>query len=64
MKFYPFRFKPIYIEKIWGGSKLKETFSRDINANNIGESWEVSVHSNGKLAGKDFLDLKIIILIK
>jgi len=64
MKLYPFSFKPVYIEKIWGGNKLKETFSRDIDSNNIGESWEVSVHpngkskiANGKLKGKDFLNL-------
>jgi len=64
MELYPLTFKPVYIEKIWGGNKLKESFSRDIKSTNIGESWELSVHpngkskiANGKLAGEDFLDL-------
>jgi len=66
MKLYPFSFKPVYIEKIWGGSKLKETFSRDIISNNIGESWEVSVHPNGKskIANGKLADEELIYLIE
>ena len=42
MKFI--RFKPIYLERIWGGSKLKELFNRnsESSASNIGESWEIT----------------------
>lgn len=42
MKFI--RFKPIYFERIWGGSKLKDLFNRDIgySVSNIGESWEIT----------------------
>ena len=64
MELYPFSFEPVYIEKIWGGSKLKENFSRNIDSNNIGESWELSVHpngkskiANGKFSGEVFLNL-------
>ena len=44
MKFI--KFKPIYFERIWGGSKLKDFFKRDIDNSNIGESWEISDRPN------------------
>ncbi|MEJ6950640.1 mannose-6-phosphate isomerase, class I [Natronospora cellulosivora (SeqCode)] len=47
MKFYPFKFKPIYKEKIWGGNKLLTFFKRVLAKKNIGESWEVAAHENG-----------------
>ena len=37
-----FKFEPIYKERIWGGTKIREYFNRDIPlGNHIGESWEV-----------------------
>ena len=59
-KLYPFKFKPIYKELIWGGQKLREFFGKDIPAGKkIGESWELadlpndkSIIANGKLAGQ------------
>ena len=58
MKFYPLTFEPIYKERIWGGTKLKDFLNKSFDGNNIGESWElstvandVSVVSNGKFAG-------------
>ncbi len=56
---YPYTFKPIYVEKIWGGRNLERLFARDLPAEApIGESWEladlvegVSVVANGPLAG-------------
>ncbi len=59
-KFYPFKFKPIYKELIWGGQKLREFFGKDIPpGKKIGESWELadlpndkSVIANGELAGQ------------
>lgn len=59
MKAYPFKFEPIYKQRIWGGRKLKEIFNKDIPADvKIGESWELadlpedkSVIANGELAG-------------
>jgi mannose-6-phosphate isomerase len=39
----PLFFEPIYFEKIWGGSLLKEKFNRQILSGQlIGESWELS----------------------
>lgn len=60
MKFYPFKFKPIYKKRIWGGQKLRTFFGKDLpRAEKIGESWELadlpndkSIISNGKLAGQ------------
>jgi mannose-6-phosphate isomerase len=56
---YPFKFKPLYKERIWGGRKLREVFNKDIPAGvKIGESWELadlpddkSIIANGELAG-------------
>ncbi len=55
---YPMKFIPIFKERIWGGNKLK-SLGKDISADNIGESWEistvegdVSVVENGIYQGK------------
>jgi mannose-6-phosphate isomerase len=58
---YPLRFKPIFKERVWGGRKLAELYSKSLPPREpIGESWEisdrpgdVSVIANGPLAGKD-----------
>ncbi|MCJ7728643.1 MAG: class I mannose-6-phosphate isomerase [Sedimentisphaerales bacterium] len=68
MKAYPLKFQPIYKRRIWGGTKLREMFGKDIPAGEkIGESWELadlpedksatrtadkSVIANGELAGR------------
>lgn len=62
---YPLKFKPIYKEKIWGGSKIKTFLQRtDVPFTQCGESWEVSavqdnvsVVSNGFLAGNTLNEL-------
>jgi mannose-6-phosphate isomerase len=62
---YPLKFKNIYKEKIWGGSKLKSVLNKkDIFYDNIGESWEisglennVSEISNGFLKGKSLIEI-------
>ncbi|MCE9501478.1 MAG: class I mannose-6-phosphate isomerase [Leptospira sp.] len=53
------KFKPIYKEKIWGGSKLKTKLNRPVSSDRIGESWEISdygndlsIIENGIFAGK------------
>jgi mannose-6-phosphate isomerase len=59
MKMYPFKFKPIFKERIWGGQKLAEIFGKALPAGvKIGESWELvdlpndkTVIANGALAG-------------
>lgn len=63
---YPLKFNPIYKQKIWGGSNIKNTLNRkDAPEQGCGESWEIStvndnisVVSNGVL--RDYpLDLLI-----
>ena len=65
MELYPFKFEPIYKERIWGGKRLETQFGKDLGGKDaIGESWElsaveenVSVVSNGSLAGNDLQEL-------
>ncbi|CAM4451649.1 type I phosphomannose isomerase catalytic subunit [Flavobacterium terrigena] len=64
MKFYPLTFEPIYKERIWGGTKLKDFLNKSFDGNQIGESWEistvandVSVISNGEFAGLNLNEL-------
>ena len=65
MHIYPYKFKPVYVEKIWGGRNLARLFGRDLPGEApIGESWEladlkegVSVVSNGPLAGMSLTQL-------
>lgn len=59
MELYPLKFKPIFKERIWGGTAITDVFGKDAPAGvNIGESWELadlpqdkSVIANGPLAG-------------
>jgi mannose-6-phosphate isomerase len=61
---YPFKFRPIFKERIWGGQKLSSVFGKEIPAGiKIGESWELadlaqnkSVIGNGALAGMTLAD--------
>lgn len=53
------RFTPILKQKIWGGKKLNQLLHKNIEGDNIGESWEISdvdgdesIISNGALQGK------------
>ncbi|HUT29934.1 MAG TPA: type I phosphomannose isomerase catalytic subunit [Sedimentisphaerales bacterium] len=65
MKLYPFKLKPIYKHRIWGGQKLREVFGKDIpEGEKIGESWELadlpedkSVIANGELAGQTLISV-------
>jgi len=65
MLLYPLKFKPIYKEKIWGGSNLKKYLNKNIDENKkIGESWEIADHFedttvvlNGELKGKTLHEL-------
>lgn len=61
---YPLKFKPIIKEKIWGGEKLRNYLNKETDADDAGESWEisavdgsVSVVAEGDLAGKSLLEL-------
>ena len=62
---YPLKFKPIFHEKIWGGTRLKTLLNKNIGKMvNCGESWEISgvegnisVVQNGFLEGNDINEL-------
>ncbi len=62
---YPLKFEPIYLEKIWGGTRIKTLLDKDFGElANCGESWEisgvegnVSVVQNGFLKGNDLNEL-------
>jgi mannose-6-phosphate isomerase len=43
-KAYPIRFKEIYKEVVWGGSRLKTLLGKAIPGDKTGESWEISDH--------------------
>lgn len=63
--FYPFKFKTILKEKIWGGNALARDYGKSFDPSmKIGESWEVStvpenesIVDNGQLAGESLEDL-------
>ena len=46
MKSYPIKFIPILKHKIWGGKKLNQILNKKSDANDIGESWEISTVDN------------------
>jgi len=62
---YPLKFKPIYKQVIWGGTKLNNFASKKGNVpENCGESWEistiesnVSIVENGFLKGNSLLEI-------
>ena len=43
----PLFLEPVFVDKIWGGTKLKDTFNYEIPTNTIGECWGISAHPNG-----------------
>ena len=53
---YPLKFKPVYKEKIWGGTAIKDRFNRSVEGDSIGESWEIAAHEEGnsKVANGEF----------
>ena len=48
LKNEPFLLKPAGIEKLWGGSRLNDDFSKKIDIENLAESWECSTHPDGQ----------------
>lgn len=64
MILYPLKFQPILKERLWGGTKLGTHLGKALTSDITGESWElsgvegdVSVVSNGKLAGTSLTEL-------
>ncbi len=62
---YPLKFKPIYLDKIWGGNRIRTVLNKDFgDLPNCGESWEISgvegnisVVENGFLAENNLQEL-------
>lgn len=51
----PIFLQPIFQERIWGGTKLKDLFGYDIPNDHTGECWAVSAHPNGQSVVKNGL---------
>ncbi|WP_306293503.1 mannose-6-phosphate isomerase, class I [Paenibacillus sp. 32352] len=45
---HPLFLEPVFQERIWGGTKLRDKFGYDIPYANTGECWAVSAHPNGQ----------------
>ncbi len=43
----PFLLTPAFIEKIWGGNKLKNGYHKKTDIENLAETWECSIQQNG-----------------
>ncbi|AZB44659.1 mannose-6-phosphate isomerase, class I [Bacillus sp. FJAT-42376] len=43
----PIFMKPVFQERIWGGTQLKERFNYEIPGETVGECWAISAHPNG-----------------
>lgn len=53
-----------FVDKIWGGERLREEFAYDIESDSVGEYWAVSAMEefpsliiNGELAGEDLIEV-------
>ncbi|NMH70509.1 mannose-6-phosphate isomerase, class I [Bacillus sp. RO3] len=44
----PLFLQPVFQERIWGGTALKERFNYDIPSDQTGECWAISGHPNGQ----------------
>lgn len=61
---YPLMFEPVYKDYPWGGSRIPETYNRNVPDGIYAESWEISDHddgmsivANGALAGKSIREV-------
>jgi mannose-6-phosphate isomerase len=46
----PIFLRPVFQERIWGGTKLRELYGYDIPSERTGECWAISAHPNGQSA--------------
>lgn len=60
----PLFLKPVFQERIWGGTALKDKFGYEIPNDHTGECWAISAHpngpsvvENGEFAGKTLIEL-------
>jgi mannose-6-phosphate isomerase len=61
---YPLKFKPVYKNYLWGGTRIPKRFNRTAPEGLCAESWEVSDHpdgmsvaANGPLAGRTLAEI-------
>lgn len=61
---HPFRLNPAGKDYLWGGRRLKEDFSKEIDMEPLAETWECSTHpdglstvSSGKFKGRTLRDV-------
>ena len=60
----PLFLEPVFQERVWGGTALKDRFNYDIPSDLTGECWAISAHpngpsvvKNGEFAGKTLIEL-------
>ena len=51
MSLYPLKFKPRYVQKMWGGRKLESILNKSLPTGPIGESWELYDFPPGVVEG-------------
>ncbi len=44
----PFLLRPAYKDYLWGGNRLNDDFSKDIDVSPLAETWECSTHPSGE----------------
>lgn len=44
---YPFKLSPVGKDYLWGGTRLKDDFNKEIDLNPLAETWECSTHPDG-----------------
>jgi mannose-6-phosphate isomerase len=60
MSLYPLKFKPRYVQKMWGGRKLNTVLGKDLPEGTIGESWELYDFPPGVVEGsKDWISSEV-----
>ncbi|MCY8426820.1 mannose-6-phosphate isomerase, class I [Bacillus vallismortis] len=50
---HPLFLEPVFKERLWGGTKLRDAFGYAIPSEKTGECWAVSAHANGSSAVKN-----------
>ena len=63
---YPYLFKPVYKDYVWGGRNLSRLFGRITPPGPVAESWDIAAHpdgtskvANGRFAGQSLAELNL-----
>jgi len=61
MSLYPLKFKPRFVQKMWGGRKIQTVLGKSLPQGQlIGESWEIYDFPPGTVEGnKDWLSSEV-----